>query len=47
MSVSLFLIYVNDIHACSNILLGYLFADTNIAYIESDNLTNLVNLANT
>ena len=47
LGVLLFLIYINDIDACSDILLSYLFADDNCAYLESDTLTNLINLANT
>ena len=47
LGVLLFLIYINDINACSETLLSYLFADDNCAFLESDNLTNLINLANT
>ena len=46
LGVLLFLIYVNDIDSCSDTLLSYLFADDNCAFLESDTLTNLINLAN-
>ena len=47
LGVLLFLIYINDIDSCSDTLLSYLFADDNCAFLESDTLANLINLANT
>ena len=46
LGVLLFLVYVNDINACSDVLLSYLFADDNCAFLESDTLSNLIELAN-
>jgi hypothetical protein len=46
LGVLLFLIFINDLGLCCPNLIAFLFADDNAAYLQADNINDLITLSN-